>query len=83
MDEPPTDLPPPALTVRRGPGPMMRFIAAVSGVLMFGLGRAVQQSGGVVAIVIGVLIELVAVAVVVIAVGAVEWFVRRRARPGR
>ena len=59
---------------------MLRFLVVVIGVTMFGLGRAVQQAGGVIGVGLGGLIELVAVAIIAIAAGLVEWWVRRRRR---
>ena len=63
---------------RTPPGPMMRFLVVVFGVIFFGIGRAVQNVGGVLGLVLGVLMQLVGIAVVLIAIGAVEWVARRR-----
>jgi hypothetical protein len=52
----------------------------VIGVTMLGMGRGVQQVGGVVGVGLGGLIELVAVAIIAIAAGLVEWWVHRRRR---
>ena len=65
---------------RRGPGPMMRFLVVVFGVLLVGLGRAVFVAGGV-GVVLGVLFFALAAAIIAIAVGLVEWVARRR-QPG-
>ena len=81
-EEPQPEAPPPTPTssvrTRTPPGAMMRFLVVVFGVLLFGLGRAVASAGGVVGIGLGFVIQLVAVAIVVIAIGLVEWVQRRR-----
>ena len=69
---------PPERPVRTPPGAMMRFLVVIFGVLLFGMGRAVANAGGVFGQVLGFVIQLVAVAIVVIAVGLVEWVQRRR-----
>ena len=69
---------PPERPARTPPGAMMRFLVVVFGVLLFGMGRAVASAGGVVGIGLGFVIQLVAVAIVVIAIGLVEWVQRRR-----
>jgi uncharacterized membrane protein YdjX (TVP38/TMEM64 family) len=67
---------------RSTPGPMLRFVAVVAGVLMVGMGRAVEHAGGAFGVVLGVVIQLVGVLIAAIAIGAVERLVhtmRRRA----
>jgi hypothetical protein len=61
---------------------MLRFLAAIAGLLMVAMGRAVEHAGGVFGVILGVVIQLVGVGIVAIAVGAVERIVhglRRRA----
>ena len=84
MDERP-DAGPTEITgpVRATPGLMMRFLVVVIGVLTFGMGRAVQQAGGALGVSLGAVIELAGAAIVVIASGLVEWYVRRRRHRGR
>ena len=69
---------PPERPVRAPPGAMMRFLVVIFGVLLFGMGRAVADAGGVVGVGLGFVIQLLAVAIVVIAIGLVEWVQRRR-----
>ena len=69
---------PPERVARTPPGAMMRFLVVVFGVLMFGTGRAVVGAGGILGAVLGTAIELVGLAIVVIAIGLVEWVLRRR-----
>ena len=66
------------MPTRATPGLMMRFLVVVIGVLTFGMGRAVQQAGGALGVTLGAIIELAGAAIVVIASGLVEWYVRRR-----
>lgn len=86
MDDPHDDVeaePAPGATLavaRRGPGPMMRFLVVVFGVLLVGIGRAVFVAGGV-GVVLGVLFFALAAAIIAIAVGLVEWVAHRR-QPG-
>lgn len=63
---------------RRGPGPMMRFLVVAFGVMMLGIGRAAFEVGGVVGIAIGIVVDVAAVVIIAIAIGLVEWFVKRR-----
>ena len=61
---------------------MLRFIAFVAGVLMVGMGRAVEHAGGVFGVALGVVIQLIGVAIAAIAIGVIERIVhtmRRRA----
>ena len=78
MHEEPQPEAPPQTPPRTPPGAMMRFLVVVFGVLLFGLGRAIASAGGVVGVVLGFVIQLVGVAIVVIAIGLVEWVQRRR-----
>jgi flagellar biogenesis protein FliO len=59
---------------------MMRFIVVVTGLFTISLGRAVEQAGGVFAVTFGLVIQVVGVLIVAIAIGAVEWLVRRMRR---
>lgn len=67
--------PPP---VRRGPGPMMRFLVVVFGVLLLGIGRGAFEVGGVFGVIVGVVMDLLGVVIIAIAIGLVEWWARRR-----
>ena len=57
---------------------MMRFLVVVFGVLLLGIGRAAFAVGGIVGAVIGVVMDLLGLTIIVIAVGLVEWWARRR-----
>lgn len=63
------------------PGPMMRFIVVIFGFLFVGMGVALIDAGGPIGWVLGVVTVALGLAVVAIAVGLVEFVVRRRQRP--
>lgn len=65
-------------TPRRGPGPMMRFLVVAFGVMLLGIGRAAFEVGGVFGVAIGIVMDVLAVVIIAIAIGVVEWFVKRR-----
>lgn len=60
------------------PGPMMRFIVVIFGFLFVGMGTALIDAGGAVGWVLGVVTVALGVVVAAIAVGLVEWVIRRR-----
>jgi hypothetical protein len=59
---------------RRPVNPFLRLIVAVFGLTFLGLGSALVKVGGVVGIGLGVVMILLGLAVIVIAVGLVEWW---------
>jgi predicted lipid-binding transport protein (Tim44 family) len=67
-------------TAARPPGPMMRFLVVVFGVLLLGIGRAAFTVGGVLGWIVGIVMDLLAIAIIAIAVGLVEWWAKRRRR---
>ena len=62
------------------PGPMMRFLVIVFGVMLIGIGRAAFAVGGVFGVIVGVVMDVLAVVIIFIAIGLVEWWARRRDR---
>ena len=59
---------------RRPVNPFLRLIVAVFGLTFLGLGSALVKVGGFVGIGLGVVTILLGLAVIVIAVGLVEWW---------
>jgi uncharacterized iron-regulated membrane protein len=70
-DEPPTE------PARRRVNPLLRFLAGVWGLSLVGLGQASAASGGVFGIGLALVLDLAGVAIILIAVGVVEWWARR------
>ena len=60
--------------VPRRVNPFLRLIVAVFGLSFVGLGSALVKVGGFVGIGLGVVMILLGLAVIVIAVGLVEWW---------
>ena len=69
---------PPSQPARRRVNPLLRFLAGVWGLSLVGLGQASAAAGGVFGIGLAFVLDLVGVAIILIAVGVVEWWVRRR-----
>jgi hypothetical protein len=67
---------------RRRVNPLFRFLAGVWGLAMVGLGQASAAAGGVFGIGLALVLDLVGVAIILIAVGVVEWWVRHHPGPG-
>jgi hypothetical protein len=59
---------------RRPVNPFFRLIVAVFGLTFLGLGSALVKVGGIVGVGLGVVMILLGLAVIVIAVGLVEWW---------
>jgi hypothetical protein len=60
--------------VRRRVNPILRLIVAIFGLTFVGSGSALVKVGGVAGVGLGVAMILVGLAVIVIAVGLVEWW---------
>jgi hypothetical protein len=60
--------------------PFFRVLVVLFGISLLGLGRTLLDIGGVVGVLLGSLFLIVAVAVIVIAIGLVEWWAARRQR---
>ena len=68
---------PPSEPARRRVNPLLRFLAGVWGLSLVGLGQASAAAGGVFGIGLALVLDLAGVAIILIAVGVVEWWARR------
>lgn len=71
-DQLPDQLPPP----RRRVNPLLRFFVGIWGLAMIGLGQASAAAGGVFGLALAFVLDLAGVAIILIAVGVVEWWAR-------
>ena len=72
---------PPDEPARRRVNPLLRFLAGVWGLSLVGLGQASAAAGGVFGIGLALILDLAGVAIILIAVGVVEWWARHHPGP--
>ncbi len=72
---------PPGEPTRRRVNPLLRFLAGVWGLSLVGLGQASAAAGGVFGLALALVLDLAGVAIILIAIGVVEWWVRHHPGP--